>query len=1529
MQNTSMGDCVCEPLMRVGRAPGRTFLLAAAALLLPAVSVLAQRVPERRLERPIDFSTSQDDNLFSLVRSQDFIHEWDQALGELEAGAHEAAVERLHRLLQIENAGVVPVSPGRFLGLHLAVVTTMANISPAAEQAYEVTVRREAGSLLDHPLWELGFDQLTQLAERFPTASIGRQARLHLGDLAFEKGDAVAAIRHYRRALDAMRIGSDDERRTAARLECAQALIDPRTARNRAEKNRLFEGAEDVLSILPRSSDPTWYPAIGGGGDGRTPMSAPAGKPQAQRTEDVVAVGFDQREIGQFAMFPVGDLDGIFVNTGREMIAFDPLRKTRAWESPTPMREHDPGGWSSDPHQQINHDMVLACACGGDLVVGALQVPDKSQNVDFQQSFRIISKIPVRRLFAFSRRTGKLVWSHFDELDGSRTRFFRGHDACGPPIIVGDTVYAPIHDRSGAIAFAVAAYDLQTGKPKWRQLVCSSQQDVNMFGNARMEFAASPLAITGGVIYGATNLGVTYALDAPSGRVRWISAYEVVRMPRAMLHNQADRNIYFANNAPVVADGVVCFTPLDSAFVLGIDAETGRQLWRLPAEARVGGVDNGVAWLAGALDDEFVLAGKGAIAVRARPDALLGPQPPNPQTQPQVRQLVRPEQLAERGDDLLQPRPAVTANHVWFARVDRIFGFDRTGAPVPRADQIDARHLLPGNLLLIDGIVVSLRQRALDILFDPPALQQRVEDQLKETPDDPAMILRLASLLGALPADNSPPLAEDPATTPPPGSASPKPPPQSLADRILALYRRGLEACQKQGLAKNHPVRQALQRELFERARSTATRAIDLGDRRALELVIDAREAAPDTASWIEMQSLVLARSKSDPERMRAELDRLEQTAGDANFPPGDDVPVRAWLLWQRALLAETTPATAVLLWQQLLEQFGRVPLPDGAAAGVAQAAIERLIAAHGAAIYAPIAARAEAAAAAAGDNMQALQDVGLRFPNSPTAKKARTQLLDLSVQKGDLVVACDVLAQSLRTGPAAPGILRRVLVAALARGNRGLARAMAARLELHAGETSDWPADKGATYRTVLDALQPQLATESSIPPLAVPRDEIARIAPRTPRELLQLVSVLRPAGFEALPDEPLFVKTTTNDLLAYDVLASGDRKPILFQLPIEYLEDPVGIVVCGDTVVVPDLERVFAVNYRTGALRWELPNQKRRILDCLGVQQGVVHLFAQASVQDGNSDLIGIEPLSGSILFTRTLPGTHLRPKPVPGQLVVMELDSNGGARIHRLDPVTGLTEQTIPIAASVVRSHLRLQPDSLALGLYPQGICADRERVFLPVDSAQPSDTPSLVAIDAAGQVSWQWRGHLGNKLLMTASHGDHIVVVEGSEQRPGQVVLLSGKDGSVVRAIELGANVLILNWSSSWLVNESPPIIAFCDLVDRSRRRVVCFSVDGGGPTFEVPLTSEDGQVTPQALFGADFVTFGVRAAQQNDPFRLYSLHLRDRSGALSDGNRFRRLDRAVGRTHGLGAAGPYTVIGGSQSLLVLGDKAPKK
>ena len=55
------------------RATARTLAAAAAVWLLAGVAV-AQWRPVRTVPKPIDFATSQNDNLFSLTRSQDDIH---------------------------------------------------------------------------------------------------------------------------------------------------------------------------------------------------------------------------------------------------------------------------------------------------------------------------------------------------------------------------------------------------------------------------------------------------------------------------------------------------------------------------------------------------------------------------------------------------------------------------------------------------------------------------------------------------------------------------------------------------------------------------------------------------------------------------------------------------------------------------------------------------------------------------------------------------------------------------------------------------------------------------------------------------------------------------------------------------------------------------------------------------------------------------------------------------------------------------------------------------------------------------------------------------------------------------------------------------------------------------------------------------------------------------------------------------------------------------------------------------------------
>lgn len=1466
--------------------------------LLAAAALPAQRdphrPPQRTVETAIDFSTGQDDNLFSVLRSQDNIHAFEEGLGEIAAGEVRAGVERLHRLLQTENGGVVPVAPGRFLGLRLAVVTAMANLSPAQKSVYEDLVQREGGAV--ERLDELSAEQLMVLAERFPTAAVGQRARLRLGDLALTAGDGRSAQGHFRAALDATPIGSTEEQRAAARLYAADVLCDPAAARaarsllDPAEPAAAADDDGDVLAVVPLGASTHGWTALGGGQSGRTPMTPLRGRPDTRWNEDIVAPGFRERDIANYAMHAVGDVDGIFVNTGQFVVAFDPLRRDMAWVSTAPMRDHTSGetrgrGRADDG---INEDMVLAAACGGDVVVAALQVPDKSATVDFHGGYRVMSKIPMRRLFAFSRQTGKVLWAHFDEVDGPRTRRFKGHDACANPIIAGDTVYVPIHDRSGAIAFAVAAYDLRTGQPKWRRLVCSSQQDVNMFGNARAEFAASPLCLESGVLFGASNLGVAYAIEANTGRLRWLSSYEVVRMPRTMMQHQQDRQVFFANNAPVAADGVVCLTPLDSPYVLGLDMESGRRVWRLPPDANVDGVNHRYMWLAGALGDEFVLSGVGAIAVRARGQQVVP-------ERPQVRQLARPDAVSDRRSGHSPTRPAVTSEGVWFARADGLVGVDPTGAALP-SSPVRLERFQPGNLLLVAGLVVSLRQRSLEIAYDAAALRDHVETAAAARPDDPALLLRLATLRRAL-------LGADAA-------------PDALA-AVHTLYQRGLDAAIGRGLPPTHPVRMALQRELFDQARELAESAGAAGSPEALTLFAAARDAAPDQSRWLEMQALVLARSAGEPERFAAELERMLARAPDGTFPLGEGVPVRTFVAWQQARTA-TAPADAVARWQDLLENHGAQLLEGTAAATLARQAIDELVQRHGAAVYAPVQARADAALVAAGEDRSALAAVAARFPNSPAAASARSRLLDTAVRAGDLAVASSVLAQSLADGRVAPGVLRRVLVAAGARGNHGLAAAMAERLRAHGAERSDWPEDGGRSYADVLAALPPPPAAAPGAATLQLPAADATTFRARSATEQPLLVPVLPPETGALPADLPLYVKAD-RELLAVDVHARGDDKPVLFTTPVDFLEH---VLVVGTALIVPDWERVFAVDYRTGQLLWELPNPQKRLLESQGLLDGVLHVRAQPRTADGEGELFGIEPTSGVVLFGLALGEMALRPKSTTGGLLQITVQRDGGAAIARLDPISGRPLQTTNVAAATLQPHLVLEADSLSTRELPQHLASDGTRLFVPADAPSPGEPARVLALGADGAVAWTWRGTAGGQLPMVARRGDLLVLVEAHERKPSRALALRCADGAVVREAEIGLDPRVLNWTRSWLATEAPPVLAieaFGD-TDRTQRQFVAFAVAADQPSFVLGLGREDGEILATPQFGDDFATFCTRPAKGSGGVRLWAVALRDRAGMLADGRKYRTLGNGF---DGMARFGDRVVVTGAPGILLTG------
>ncbi|MEC8652556.1 MAG: PQQ-binding-like beta-propeller repeat protein, partial [Planctomycetota bacterium] len=967
-------------------------------------------------------------------------------------------------------------------------------------------------------------------------------------------------------------------------------------------------------------------------------------------------------------------------------------------------------------------------------------------------------------------------------------------------------------------------------------------------------------------------------------------SYDVVRMPRAMLHGQADRQVYFSNNAPVLADGVVCMTPLDSQFALGMDAESGDVLWRLPYDARIGAAENRVQWLCGAIDDEFILSGAGVVAAKARPEVGLD-------ARAVVRQLIHPDQMGDRRQTLMPARPAVTSQHVYVPTVDRVLAFDRSGAPHAARPIIELNGYQPGNLMLVDGVLCSVRSRAFELALDARALLERSTTRVQAAPNNPSALLQLALLQRAL-------IGAD-ATW-------------AQAAAIQALFKRGLQACIDQGMQPTHPTRQALQRELFDQALTVAQAAIDARARDALSLLTEARDLAPRDEDWIKVQTQVLAVSQSDTARFLDELDRLQRRAPGGVMPAPMRMNVSTFVLWQRAIAAQEEPAKAALLWQQLLLEEGDAAIGADAARQVAEQAIEALIGQHGRSIYARIEDRAASALRAARDDAAALRRVTRDYPNSVAAARAGLTLLDRAVEDGDLGAAAVVMARAARADQLTPSVMRRVQVAAIRRGNLPLARAMATRLERGPDQPSDWDADGSRSFAAASRAAMAAAAPHTQNVRTALPSRELAEIRPRTRQEYIRMLPTRTAPGFHRPTDAPIYA-VAGSDLAAFDV-ASGAATP-LFRAPVEFLEH---LIICGDALIVPDMERLFAVHYRSGELLWELAFEQPPLLESLGVTRGVLHVSAQPAVPDGNSELIGIEPLTGTRLFQRAMDESRLKPKPTEGHLLSMSVDADG-VWIERLDPLTGQTVTRVNCRAATGPDLLSLRADSLATRLYPQGISGDDQRVYLPVEGRRQQETrPQLLAVDNDGQLVWRWRGTEGMSLIMSQRRGDRVVVAESSEQRTGRMILLDAKTGDQLREVDIGFDAAILNWERSWLHNPAPAIVAVGSEIDRQehQRQLVCFSTDEQAP-FAVPLRPTDGDVEREPQFGDGFVTFGVRPRRAGSPFRLYAVDLSTRRGAFAGSTRDRPV-RSRGVPHGMAGAGPYTVLSTTQGLIVLGD-----
>jgi len=303
------------------------------------------------------------------------------------------------------------------------------------------------------------------------------------------------------------------------------------------------------------------------------------------------------REAPLAPVLPVVDGHVVYVADSISLSAFDLVSGRVLWHHEGPLEEIARRGlrnrWfdfsvyaQRRRRRAISPVQLAQPVLAGQLLLGTVQAREAVHDLDEFEGYPINHPLPRRRLVALDRDTGAVVWSQERE-DQPADAFVNEFDVAGPPAVGGGAVFIAGSVTEGAIAAYLAAFDLETGELLWRTPLCTGQQELTMFNRPFQEHVLSPPLFDGTCVYVSTNLGIVAAVDAWSGRVRWLTGYESIpRVGASQMSPEAvSREVWWLNREPFVEAGVLFVAPLDSRWLLALDPADGRVLRLLPANS--------------------------------------------------------------------------------------------------------------------------------------------------------------------------------------------------------------------------------------------------------------------------------------------------------------------------------------------------------------------------------------------------------------------------------------------------------------------------------------------------------------------------------------------------------------------------------------------------------------------------------------------------------------------------------------------------------------------------------------------------------------------------------------------------------------------------------------------------------------------------------------------------------------------------------------------------------------------------------
>ena len=272
------------------------------------------------------------------------------------------------------------------------------------------------------------------------------------------------------------------------------------------------------------------------------------------------------RRLSHFAFYPIVANNHLFVNTGNKVLAFDLFSGKRRWQyDPRISRDLDPGHL---------HSAVYA---DGALYLNLVRLPTASSIHNRRSTRRYASRsVSERTLVKIDAKSGRLLW------DISNNPNSKGFNFLSTPLLWGDYLYTAAAKITGLLDIYLLALNPDTGKIVYQTAIGSL--------NPRY-IDTGTLCAGNGTIYYLTNLGVLCAIDAYSGRIRWLFEYSRYRFAKNSQHGN-----------PLILHGDRLYAaPLDSHYLYSLDAATGESQWHFRS---------GTAMLLAVSDNTIILGSK-------------------------------------------------------------------------------------------------------------------------------------------------------------------------------------------------------------------------------------------------------------------------------------------------------------------------------------------------------------------------------------------------------------------------------------------------------------------------------------------------------------------------------------------------------------------------------------------------------------------------------------------------------------------------------------------------------------------------------------------------------------------------------------------------------------------------------------------------------------------------------------------------------------------------------------------------------